>query len=434
MAESSPTSSPPSNSDASSLPDSVLPERPQLDPVDLRCLEYVGSYDHNLMCPICHCPFVLPVKLDCEHVFCQRCVNQAMLHQNRNSRSCPSCRRTINTSDISAVPRILTRILDELLVRCPLRNEGCAEELRRGEVQDHVRKYCDYYEVACPADDCSLAVLRKDAHEERCLHRLLPCEACDQSVMERDLQTHRTCHCQKSRTICPDCSASVLFRDLKNHIEQCPEATFPCAAAVYGCDFIAARASLNEHLGTCVLAKLMPFLKMQDERLESHETALKHLRHKNSILETSFSTIQHTLSPSANLIDAAPSSENAADPGPFDSTAHHLLCLHESLREEVSRVSAAVSELDARASMMVMNESLRVKEDLSHTNAAIGNIRMQVHWLMSARLQNQQRVAMVRGQSPGEGLRDASTSAGPSVGTGLPVRRLSDSTRQETKL
>jgi len=126
----------------------------------------------------------------------------------------------------------------------------------------------------------------------------------------------------------------------------------------------------------------------------------------------------------------------AEDPGPFNSTSHHLLCLHESLREEVNRVSVTVSEIDARASMMVMSESLRAKEDFAYTNAAIGGMRAQLHWLVNARLQDQQRVAMVRAQTSGDGLGSGSSSAAANVGesSAVPIRRLSDSARQETKL
>lgn len=297
-----------------------------------------------------------------------------------------------------------------------------------------MNKYCAYAEVKCPSESCLLTVLRKDLDEQRCLHNVMKCEDCESSFMERDLEIHRSRHCEVGKASCPDCNAQVLLRDLVGHIECCPDATFPCNAAEYGCDFVARRETLNEHLKTCPLAKFVPFLRLQNERLEAHEAALKHLRHRNSILETSFSTIQETLSPSTNLIDTPSSSAAGSDTGPFDSTTHHLLCLHESLREEVSRVSAAVSEVDARASMMVMNESLRIKEDLSHANAAIGNMRMQLHWLMSARLQNQQRVAMIRAQSSGDGLGSSTDAGGSSGSVELPVRRLSDSTRQDTKL
>ncbi|KAL2058337.1 hypothetical protein ABVK25_001063 [Lepraria finkii] len=431
-----PTSSSPRR--PSSLQADAALQKPQVNLVDLRALEYVDSYDHNLMCAICHSPFVNPVRLECEHVFCQRCVNDAMSHQDRDSRvysiTCPSCRRRIENRAITPVPKILNHILDDLCVKCPLEYLGCPEVKARGDIQDHVNKYCAYAEVKCPSESCLLTVLRKDLDEQRCLHSVMKCEDCESSFMERDLEIHRSRHCEVGKASCPDCNAQVLLRDLVGHIECCPDATFPCNAAEYGCDFVARRETLNEHLKTCPLAKFVPFLRMQNERLEAHEAALKHLRHRNSILETSFSTIQETLSPSTNLIDSPSSSAAGSDTGPFDSTAHHLLCLHESLREEVNRVSAAVSEVDAKASMMVMNESLRIKEDLSHANAAIGNMRMQLHWLMSARLQNQQRVAMIRAQSSGDGLGSSTDAGGSNRSVELPVRRLSDSTRQDTKL
>ncbi|MCJ1275818.1 hypothetical protein MMC21_003621 [Puttea exsequens] len=264
---------------------------------------------------------------------------------------------------------------------------------------------------------------------------MVRCEDCLEDFMEKDIAHHRRNDCAVGKAVCPDCKTQLLHRDLEEHIGQCPKAIFSCGANDYGCDFISQRTSLDEHQKTCPLLKLVPFLKMQNDRLEAHEDALKHLRLKNTILETSFSTLQETLSPSANIIDA-PAAATASDTGPFDSTAHHLLCLHESLREEVSRVSAAVSEVDARASMMVMNEGLRIKEDLSHTNAAIGSLRVQLHWLMSARLQNQQRVAMVRAQGSGDGLGPgtSTTAGGPSENLALPIRKLSDTARQDPKL
>lgn len=391
------------------------------------------------MCAICYCPFVNAVRLPCEHVFCLRCVNDAMTISGSGFRpssvNCPSCRRRTHASDLTSMPKILDRMLDDLLVRCPLKDQGCNELIQRCEVQQHVDRKCAYVEVECPAENCLLPIPRKDVDKQRCLHGVLQCEDCDESFMERDLESHRTLDCEAGRTSCLDCKAQVLLRDIDQHVESCPEAIFPCTAAEYGCDFIARRAALDQHSTSCALAKIVPFLQKQNERIDAHEAALKSLRHRNAILETSFSNIQETLSPSTDLVDAPSSSASTSDAGPFDSTAHHLLCLQESLREEVSRVSAALSELDARMTMTVVNESMCVKEDISHMNAAIGGMRIQLHWLVNARLQNQQRVAMIRNQTGG--ALDASASSrpeGPSGGVELPIRRLSDSTRQETKL
>lgn len=430
----------PSTRAIASLPwNPLLPQRPQLDPVDLRALEYVSAFDHNLMCAICYCPFVNAVRLPCEHVFCDSCVNDVRKMSGIGSRpssvNCPSCRRVIHASEITLMPKILKRMLDDLLVRCPLKDEGCNEQIQRCEVQQHVDRKCGYSEVECPAEDCLLSTLRKDVEKQRCLHGMLQCEDCSQLFMERDLESHRTLHCEAGRTSCPDCKAQVLLRDIDQHVESCPDSIFPCTAAEYGCDYIARRAALDQHSRTCALAKLVPFLQKQNERLGAHEAALKSLRHRNSVLETSFSNFQETLGSSAYIVDAPPSSASSSDAGPFDSTAHHLLCLHESLREEVSRVRAALSELDARTTMTVLNEGLRIKEDISHMNAAMGGMRLQLHWLVSARLQNQQRVAMVRTQTGG--VLDTGASSRPQdsgADVELPIRRLSDLTRQETKL
>lgn len=420
------------------LPSAALAPASDTDRVDLRSLDYVTPFDHNLMCAICHCPFVTPVKLDCDHVFCQECVNRAMMHQDRESRTCPTCRSKIRHGVVTPVSKIVTRILDELVAKCIFHEEGCPELVTRGAMQDHIDRYCDYSRVHCPLVDCHLRVRRRDA-DKGCLHSFVDCDDCYQSMMELDLELHRNKHCKRRKTSCPDCKAEVLRYKLEEHIEQCPEAIFPCDAAPYGCDFIARRAALDKHRITCSLAKLGPFLRAQNDRLEAHGSALKILQQKNSILQTSFSSIQDALGSSTNLVDASPSSSAQAGPAPFDSTAAHLLSLHESLREEVERVSAAVSELDGKSNMMIINESLRIKDEMAYTNAVVGNMRTQLQWLVSSRLQTQQRVAMVRGATAGEGgiglgVAGSSATGGASGGSAQAIRRMSDSTRQETKL
>lgn len=423
-----------SSQSSTSLSSVTQRKKPPTQSVDLRSLEYVGSYDHNLMCAICHCPFVEPARLDCDHFFCRDCVDQALKHQAKDAKCCPACRRKTRRVSIVPVPKIINRILDELLVRCPFSEEGCSEELPRGAVQDHVDRYCIYSEVECPSGGCPFTVQRKDAEKERCLHGVICCEYCKISFMERNLESHQT-NCSARMVPCPHCKCTMLNGKLESHIESCPDARLPCTAEPYGCDFTSDRASLDQHTTTCPLAKLMPFLKLQRDRLAAHETALNHLRHKNSILETSFSTIQETLNGPSNFSETNPSrpTPSPEDNSPFDSTAHHLLCMHESLREEIGRVSAAVSELDAKTSMMVINESLRTKEELAHTNAAVGGMRMHLHWLINARLQNQQRGGMMRAGEPQLGV-GASGAGGMAGELGPSARRLSDSTRQDTKL
>ena len=398
--------------------------------VDMKALSYVGTIDQNLLCPICYCPFDSPLKLPCEHYFCGACIAQSLNSQDEASQSCPACRKSVSRADVSKAPRIIRHIVDDLKVRCPHSSEGCDVEMPRSSTQDHLDRYCAFADVRCPDSGCSLPVPRKNADLRRCLHQVIYCDNCDTKLMELDVEVHKQKHCSNRMTSCPDCKEQVGRGELEAHIDTCPDSVWPCPASQYGCEVVGVRSALDLHTPTCALAKLVPFLKKQTEMLDSHEVALKHLQHKNSILETSFHAIQEALTPDIDLVDPLASVTPTIANGPFDSTAHHLLCLHESLREEVSRVAATVSELDAKTSMTFVNESLRLKEDMSHTNSAINGMRLQLQWLVSARLQNQQRMAMMRTQ---RGSND-DDPPGPSAGLGQPGRRINDVTRQETKL
>ncbi|KAL1303420.1 hypothetical protein AAFC00_006810 [Neodothiora populina] len=63
------------------------------------------------------------------------------------------------------------------------------------------------------------------------------------------------------------------------------------------------------------------------------------------------------------------------------SPIQHLLSLHESLRDEVTRIAAALHDLDGRHSMLIFNENLRLKEDMAFLNAQVSGIGRQVNWL-----------------------------------------------------
>jgi hypothetical protein len=159
--------------------------------IDLRGLDFVSDYDSHLMCPICHCPFVDPVRLQCDHVFCQSCLSSA-INTFRSADSdefpCPSCRtptREVSTS----VPRLLINMCDEIRVRCPLITEGCHEIIPRGHVQSHVEKYCGYRLVPCSDDSCDRLIRSKDVGiDGKCIHVLRQCPRCEEDVMEQDYE------------------------------------------------------------------------------------------------------------------------------------------------------------------------------------------------------------------------------------------------------
>ncbi|KAL2862250.1 putative TRAF-like signal transducer [Aspergillus lucknowensis] len=225
------------------------------------------------------------------------------------------------------------------------------------------------------------------------------------------------------------------------------------------------RAELGTHEQSCPLIAMGSYFEAQNARLDSMELTVRHLQQRNEIFEDGLSSIRSTLVESSRAFSAhhnaitndTPEASSSSDPAsrshthtrpptntttddastPLSNATTYLLSLHESLREEVTQLSHAITDLDARASMAIMNECLRLKEDMAHTNAAVNSVRMQVQWLMNPRLHQGQRAAATT-SGTAAGARsppgDERLGAGASASGLLRSRRLSDTGREGTKL
>lgn len=276
--------------------------------VDLSSLEYAEEYSHNLMCAICRSPYVKPLRLACQHVFCSSCFLDA-----RNSRvqreSCPTCRERVFPGDLSTLPKIVHMMLDDLIVKCPFNDSGCTKQVSRCLIQDHVDKYCEYVQVSCPYDDCGEKVQRRHLNQQRCLHKLIHCVQCGQSCKEIDLISHCAAHDDERVVSCSGCVTTVLGSDLQAHESTCPKVTVPCIAATYGCDFMGKCASIDQHNATCALAKLVPFLAQQNSRLDQQELALQNLRRENTLLENTYDKAESFFISLSNAIKVSPNAQ-----------------------------------------------------------------------------------------------------------------------------
>ncbi|KAK5165378.1 uncharacterized protein LTR77_008907 [Saxophila tyrrhenica] len=486
-------------------------------PVDLRLLDYVSIYDNNLMCAICRCPFVDPVVLsECDHVFCRDCIRQSW---NSNTSytplgprgDCPTCRTPAKLGPRSATSKILVNLVDELVVHCPKRDDGCKAEVRRCEVQDHVNIYCGYTVIECTDDDCTLPVRRKDA-AQGCLHFGVSCLSCHKELQKWKLEAHWRSECADRRVHCDMCKSSVFYRDLEAHRkEACPAMSVSCPGKALGCTSRSKRGHAELHAKSCTFAKLAPVLLKQQERLDEQEAAQKEMSRKLEVLEGGFQNMQgilyppgvetsqrsadNSLTPSlqerlfgsgtaesttptgtaagydwtesavdedavspaetmhtafssatsprqraaplppgprpADLPEPFSSDFDIASPtgfpppatngGPYASPLHHLLSMHESLRDEMTRVSSALSELDGRHSMQILNENLRTREEISYLAAQTAGLQRQVHWLTSSALQRQQGRSPTPGASSsgaGGAMMDAGAGAGVEAAVG----------------
>ncbi|KEF55471.1 uncharacterized protein A1O9_08221 [Exophiala aquamarina CBS 119918] len=422
-------------------------EKPTSSKLDLRALDYVSDYDSHLMCPICHVPFLDPVVLECDHTFCQACLTEYRDGLSSPTRSqCPTC-RTLLLSPPRKASRLIVNMCNDIAVRCP--NQDCQDLVPRGCIESHATKECPHEQLPCPGVECGKTVKRKNFVPDQCIHTSHI--ECDCGVIielgRGEWLRHKDEECPNTGVKCQKCDHRISAKNYVNgatgHICNEDESTL-CPGRPFGCTDQFEREDLNTHTQSCFLARLAPFLNRQSQHLQSLQEQLAMAKVRNEVLENGFDKINDIVndrilpyihsdqSPPGEASDIEeierdhipsaishrdllmPAHLRALTPSPdpeatsISQTQQHLLALHESLRgnvttleHDISAISNAISDLDARTSMQLMNETLRIKEDLAHTNAALFSTRAQVQWLLNRERVGQQQQAMnMRGRAP----------------------------------
>lgn len=415
-------------------PTSKTPTPPHRVPIDLRQLEYVSSVDQNLLCPICHIAFVDPVTTKCDHVFCRDCLRQAW----DSSKSCPIDRSPLRfPEDVVRTHKIILNQLDGLDVKCPNASEGCDKLLARSMVQNHVDRYCPYTLVECPEKTCGALVARKESNVG-CLHWYSNCPDCNTTIMQANMRKHREVECPEKTAECPRCGQEMLRCKTDEHEEECPEAMAACKWAVYGCDHTSRRRILHLHNPECTFRTIGPVAESLKKEMESLRAELQTLQERDKIKDRRIKFLEsdRPMPPTHTSMHLPPpdmstiSSEDTPDWQPYDTRDQYLLSLLESQESKVDQISQGMTELEAKQTMMLFNETLPIKEQLAELRSAQGVVSMHVRWLMNFRMQER------RPQHAAAPSASSSASASSSSNENThPVRRLSDSTREKsTKL
>ncbi|KAJ8102165.1 hypothetical protein POJ06DRAFT_248973 [Lipomyces tetrasporus] len=383
--------------------------------LDIRSLLYVSLND-NLVCPICCSAFVDPCYTKCGHTFCSVCLYRALAQ----SQKCPVDRGPLSDDDICPPPKILSNMVNELLVYCPNVDKGCKSTVQRCLLRHHLQDKCRYTLLACPSDACTELIERRfiDRDPANCFHRPIMCPDCHDSVAEFELDDHKNT-CTARSTKCPDCSKEFSMADIKDHLDTCSESVVTCPANSLGCRWSGRREKLDSHTAECVLTSLAPFLDKQEERIANLEAENKTLR------------AQIAVGGSNSMLD---------------SDVFHIFTEHERFRSELERLSEQLGELEIRQSVMLTNQTVRAKEEIQNMRNAVNAIRHQMHFLMMERrtwaLQNLATSSVV---PPGAVVPASSSAAGSGASGGNSngheevanirfMRRESEPYRQDVKL
>ena len=404
-------------------------ESPSRIPLDMRSLEYTTPIDENLTCPICRIAFINPITTSCDHVFCSDCFNQSY----GISPTCPVDRCSLSIpGDIGPTPRIILNQLDGLQVKCPNTTAGCEWVLARSMVQNHVDRYCDYTLVSCTSKTCKGKVTRKDI-QRGCLHYDAVCPDCEESLEKAEMERHRERDCEERRTRCEKCGVEVLRCRTEVHEIECTECIAPCKWAIFGCSYRSKRKDLVGHASLCDFKIMGPLIESLKEEITSLRTELHYLNERDKakdrrikFLESEKSIASSALvSPVRDILALPDVSSPSIEYAPFDSRDKYLLFLLESQETKVDHISTAMTELEAKQTMMLFNETIPIKEQLAELRSAQGVLGMHVRWLMNFRLQE-------RRPAPRNEPKSEAESVVPELRT---LRRSSDTTREHiTKL
>lgn len=404
--------------------------------VDLRSLEHTTPVDENLICPVCRVALIDPITTSCDHVFCRDCFSQSYAI----TKICPIDRTNLMVPhDIGPTHRLILNQLDSLEVRCPNKADGCTKLLPRSMVQNHVTKYCEYSMVPCKDSDCGRDVRRKDA-EKACLHKTVQCPDCSHQMWQRDLEYHRLSVCEQRRARCDACHIDILRVKAEDHQLECSEAWASCRWAIYGCPHSSKRKDLEDHRASCSFEVMGPVVDSMKEEVKALRGEIQYLNEKDRVkdrrlrfLECTRTAVNSENHNSIMDISSFADTPANADYGPYDSRDQYMLSLLEHQESQVDRLSAGLTELEAKQTMMLFNETLPIKEQLAEIRSTQSTLGMHVRWLMQFRMRDSRAsVKTAAAGDKGGPLEPGSGGAGPSMG---PIRRLSDTMRENiTKL
>jgi hypothetical protein len=312
-------------------------------------------------------------------------------------------------------------------------------------VGNHVERYCAYSLVNCPEGSCERKVRRKDV-ARGCLHWIAICPDCSESLFEVDMENHRVRSCADRQTNCKECGADILRLNEYLHEQECLEAVTTCKWAMYGCEHQSKRKDLDAHAPECHFKVMGPVVESLKEEITSLRGEVQMLQERDKAKDRRIRFLENYKNAPSYPNDASIDINNLPDSGaitldsaPYDSRDQYLLSLLESQESKVDQLSQGMTELEAKQTVMLFNETIPIKEQLAELRSAQGVIGCHVRWLMNLRLQERRPgVGMGAAAAAGAAKTDGSGSGnggGASAGPSLLPRRLSDTARENiTKL
>ncbi|KAJ6235859.1 tnf receptor associated factor [Anaeramoeba flamelloides] len=213
-------------------------------------LDYVSTnISDSLICHLCQKPFFDPVDCPCSHTFCSLCITDYL--KNSTQPKCPICSQSLNRGDLNPTHILIYNLVNELIVRCSNKLQGCTAEVKRIDLEKHSHE-CQFRTVSCPNKGCTEKILAKDLeqHLEVCGFKRVVCpnKGCGQIFNSEELQEHLT-ECLYTLESCQYCNKELIRKNLEIHLkDECLEIVRNCPYFDFGCPFKGKKNELEKHI------------------------------------------------------------------------------------------------------------------------------------------------------------------------------------------
>lgn len=96
--------------------------------------------------------------------------------------------------DLQPAAKIISNMVNEILVYCPQYEQGCTYIGQRQFIESHVKSDCEYTVAPCEMEECKELLLKKDmgTHAETCKYRRLECNMCKKQLFAYALEVWKS--------------------------------------------------------------------------------------------------------------------------------------------------------------------------------------------------------------------------------------------------
>ncbi|EEY19688.1 conserved hypothetical protein [Verticillium alfalfae VaMs.102] len=202
----------------------------------------------------------------------------------------------------------------------------------------------------------------------------------------------------------------------KHVLDECLEFAAPCKYTDFGCRQTAKRQQLRTHHESC------PYqvCDVIGQTLKRQEAEMKRLQRENDRRDKQIEELQRQFQEqqSGSSLDIMRLSPYSRKIGTAEEA---VMGVYEDVERRIETVKKDLTDLEGRQTVMVLNEVMPIKNEITEIRSNLGILKMHVAWLMNKSREEVERSRLANrtmGGASGAGSGGSSSTGGSNGGGG----------------